>query len=152
MTGRPVRLLKFTVVGLIGIGVQLGVLAALVAATVNYLLATAIAVEMAVLHNFIWHERFTWRDRIGGGCQEVLGRLWRFHLGNGLISLTGNLLLMRLLVGVFTMPVMLANMLTIGVCFVANFLASDRWVFIDSNLTWSAHPSATGCAGQKAHK
>ena len=30
------------------------------------LIATAAAVETAVLHNFIWHERYTWADRIAG--------------------------------------------------------------------------------------
>ena len=29
----------------------------------NYLAATAIAVEAAVVHNFVWHEQFTWVDR-----------------------------------------------------------------------------------------
>ena len=27
----------------------------------NYLVATALAVEGAVVHNFLWHERFTWQ-------------------------------------------------------------------------------------------
>ncbi len=29
----------------------------------HYLVATALAVEMAVLHNFFWHRRWTWADR-----------------------------------------------------------------------------------------
>jgi putative flippase GtrA len=53
--------LKFNTVGLIGIGVQLFVLALLKSGLgMNYLLATTIAVEIAVIHNFIWHERWTW--------------------------------------------------------------------------------------------
>ena len=58
------RLLKFNFVGAIGIGVQFGVLFLLKSVWhVHYLVATVIAVEMAVLHNFVWHERFTWADR-----------------------------------------------------------------------------------------
>jgi putative flippase GtrA len=54
------RWLKFNAVGGIGIGVQLVVLAGLKSGLeLNYLLATAVAVEVAVLHNFFWHERFT---------------------------------------------------------------------------------------------
>ena len=30
----------------------------------DYLFATAIAVEAAVVHNFVWHEQFTWADRV----------------------------------------------------------------------------------------
>jgi putative flippase GtrA len=29
----------------------------------DYLVATALAVEAAVVHNFLWHQRFTWIDR-----------------------------------------------------------------------------------------
>jgi len=47
--------LKFNAVGAIGIGVQLATLAALAGGLrLNYLLATGLAVEAAVLHNFIF--------------------------------------------------------------------------------------------------
>ena len=55
--------------------------------------------------------------------------LLRFHVSNGLISLLGNLLLMRLLAGGLGLPLLSANLASIAICFVANFLASDRWVF-----------------------
>jgi putative flippase GtrA len=127
---RTSHLFRFSLVGALGIGVQLGVLATLVALRVSYLVATALAVESAVLHNFLWHQHFTWVDRAGSDGQAVLGRLLRFHLSNGLISLAGNLLLMRWLVGEFQIPVIPANIVTISICFAANFLSSDRWVFL----------------------
>lgn len=120
------RWCKFSLVGALGIVVQLGALALLVAAGVHYLLATALAVEMAVLHNFAWHQNFTWGDRAGG----IIGRLARFHLANGAISLLGNMALMRLLVGQCGLPPVPANLLTIAACFAANFLAADRVVFL----------------------
>jgi len=126
------RILKFSLVGGIGVGVQLGALSALVAIKTNYLLATALAVELAVLHNFFWHQSLTWADRKELAGQGIVARLLRFHLSNGLISLAGNLLLMRVLVGWRRVPLILANILTISVCFLANFLASDRWVFRES--------------------
>ena len=49
------RWLKFNAVGVLGAGVQLCVLAALHRWGVHYLLATALAVESAVLHNYLWH-------------------------------------------------------------------------------------------------
>src|SRR2546430_14050761 len=62
------RWLKFNFVGLVGIGVQLLALALLKSGLhLNYLLATALAVETAVVHNFLWHERFTWRGRVAKG-------------------------------------------------------------------------------------
>jgi putative flippase GtrA len=123
------RLLKFSVVGAAGIAVQLATLAVLVAIGVNYLLATALAVEIAILHNFFWHRRFTWASRLSRARQTAARSLIRFHMGNGLISLLGNLILMRLLAGVLHVPVIGANILAITTCWLSNFFTSDRWVF-----------------------
>lgn len=124
-----VRWLKFNLVGAVGIGVQLAALWLLTSIGVSYLLATALAVETAVLHNFVWHQRFTWVDRQSQGRCGSTARLLRFNLSNGLVSIAGNLLCMRLLVGEVHLRPMLANLMSIAVCSVANFLLSDRWVF-----------------------
>ena len=123
------RLLKFNFVGAIGIAVQLSALAAFVSSLgLDYRIATPLAVEAAVLHNFFWHERFTWADRRGGG-RGSLARLLRFNLGNGAISLLGNSVLMPLLVGHARLHYIIASVLSITLCWAANFLVSDRWVF-----------------------
>ena len=116
---------KFVLVGAVGVLVQLAVLQALTAIGVSYLWATGLAIEAAVLNNFMWHQKFTWGDRRGSG----LACLLRFHLSNGTISILGSLLLMSWFVGQFGMGVLVANLLTIAACSVGNFLASDRWVF-----------------------
>ena len=121
---------KFALVGAIGIVVQLAALEALTALSCHYLLATGLAVEAAVLHNFIWHQRFTWSDRVGPLLAGTGTRLLRFHISNGAISILGSLLLMRWLVGQMGMRVRVANLVTIAACSVGNFLASDRWVFL----------------------
>lgn len=126
------RWAKFNAVGAIGIVVQLAVLVFLVGALgVHYLLATGLAVESAVLHNFFWHQKWTWRDRSGRGprLRLLLGRLIRFHVSNGLVSILGNLVLMRMLVGYFHLHYLAASLLSIAACSVANFLLSDRFVF-----------------------
>jgi len=124
------RTAKFALVGAIGIAVQLFALELLTAVGCQYLWATALAVEAAVLHNFAWHQAFTWSDRAESRFSETAGRLLRFHLSNGTFSVLGNLLLMRWLVGQLGMRVLIANLLTIAACSVANFVASDRWVFL----------------------
>ncbi len=124
------RWMKFNLVGAIGIGVQVSTLAVLTGILhLNYLLATALAVEAAVLHNFLWHERFTWADRASLSRGALLGRLLRFHAGNGAISICGNLLFMRLLVTQAHLPVLPSNLVSIALCGVLNFLVSDRLVF-----------------------
>jgi dolichol-phosphate mannosyltransferase len=123
---------KFAMVGALGIAVQLVALEALTSLGCHYLWATGLAVETAVLHNFVWHQRFTWGDRGGSRLTNTGVRMLRFHLSNGAISILGSLLLMRWFVGQFGMNVLAANLLTIAACSVGNFLASDRWVFLPS--------------------
>ena len=124
------RWLKFNLVGGVGIAVQLGALALFRSGLqVNYLLATALAVETAVIHNFLWHERFTWADRPAHRFVHSLVRLAKFNTSNGLVSLVGNLLIMRALVGEFHMNYLIANLVAVATCSIVNFLLSDRFVF-----------------------
>jgi putative flippase GtrA len=124
------RWVKFNFVGALGIAVQLAALWILKSRLhINYLVATALAVQLAVLHNFLWHERFTWKDRAGGSWRAVAGRLLRFEAGNGLVSLLGNLGLMRLFVGGLGMKYMLANAIAIALCSIFNFAAGEWYVF-----------------------
>jgi putative flippase GtrA len=124
------RWLKFNAVGGIGIGVQLAALAILRSwLKLDYLLATGLAVEIAVIHNFLWHERFTWADRPAARPFRSLVRLVKFNASNGAVSVGGNLLLMRLLVGEWKLNYVASNLVAIVVCSLANFLLGDRFVF-----------------------
>jgi putative flippase GtrA len=125
-----IRWLKFNFVGAVGIVVQLIALTVLKSGLgLHYLLATGLAVETAVIHNFLWHERFTWLDRKTGGRNEMLQRLVRFNLSTGLISIVGNLVLMKAFVGHLRLNYLFANIVAIGTCALLNFLVSDQFVF-----------------------
>lgn len=130
---RLARWLKFNFVGAVGIGVQFAGLWLLKGVVhLDYLVATAVAVEAAVLHNFVWHERFTWADRTTTRVRSWRGsllRLLRFQLANGAVSIAGNLALMKVMVGLGHLNYLAANAIAIALCSVANFLVSDEWVF-----------------------
>jgi putative flippase GtrA len=124
------RWITFNLVGGLGIVIQLSTLAALTAGVgLNYLLSTGLAVEAAVLHNFIWHEGWTWRDRTAQDKSGRWKRLLRFQFANGAFSLGGNLVLMQLFVGTWDMNYTVASGASITLCSILNFLASDRLVF-----------------------
>jgi putative flippase GtrA len=91
--------------------------------------ATPLAVEIAILHNFVWHERFTWRNRASQNFRQTARRLWRFHAANGLVSLAGNTILMYALVQRLKAPALPTAMGAIAICSLANFLIADRWVY-----------------------
>jgi len=122
------RFARFSLVGAGGVLVQTVTLAVLLrVAGMHYLLATALAVELSVLHNFIWHRRWTWADRPGASAALAL---LRFNGTNGATSLIGNLALMLVLVGLLKLNPLAANMITIGICSLINFALADRFVFV----------------------
>jgi putative flippase GtrA len=119
----------FTLVGIIGYGVQTAVLWLLVGRfEMAVVPATLAATEAAVLHNFLWHLAWTWSDR-PAGARAAAGRLVRFNLANGGFSLVGGAAIMALLVDALGVHYLVANLVAVLAVAVANFLASDRFVF-----------------------
>jgi putative flippase GtrA len=128
------RWVVFNSVGAMGILVQMGILLLLTYGfAINYLLATGLGVESAVLHNFAWHQHWTWADRPLNSKRMVLGRIVSFHLTNGALSLAGNLILTRLLVEMLQWNHILANAVAILVCSIFNYFSGDRIVFRCTN-------------------
>ena len=120
------RWTRFIAIGFLGFLLQLTALALLTSgARWTWLPATLVSVELAVVHNFLWHARWTWRDR---PC--ALGACFvRFQLANGVASIAGNAALMALLVGVLGLPAVPANALAVATMSVVNYMTADRWVF-----------------------
>jgi putative flippase GtrA len=128
------RAARFYAVGGIGILVQLAALWLLRdRAHLGLTLATTLAVELAVLNNFAWHERWTWRDR-PATWPERLKRLLRFHLTNGTISIAGNLAITKTLHQGLGWHYLLANATAIAFCSLANYWASEYLVFRQTPL------------------
>ncbi len=124
------RWMKFNAVGVIGIVVQVAALWIFRSwFRLEYLLATGLAVEIAVIHNFFWHERFTWADRPAARPTQSLVRLAKFNASNGAVSIVGNVLLTRVLVGEIGLNYIASNLFAIAVCSLVNFLMGDRIVF-----------------------
>ena len=126
-----IHFMRFNVVGVAGFALQSGALFILThsAHPVGYLLATAVAVELAILNNFVWHQRWTWRDRPSSTTSETLRRLAKFNLTNGAVSLTGNLVFMSILVGRLGLPIAGSNLVSVVACSICNFFLADRIAF-----------------------
>ena len=120
------RFLRFNIVGVLGFGVQLGVLTVLGQLGWTPAMATFVAVEAAVLHNFVWHERWTWTGARRG---SRLGRLARFQLSNGLVSLAVNVALTAMLTAVAGLPLAAANAIAVGACALTNYASAARFVY-----------------------
>jgi putative flippase GtrA len=119
---------RFNLVGAMGMVVQLTVLDLLNCWTAgHYLYASAAAIELTLLHNFLWHLHYTWCDR--RDASTCLAQLLRFHISNGSVSMFGNLMLMRLLVQEAHLPIVISNLIAILCCSLANFSLGSFWAF-----------------------
>lgn len=122
-----IRWCKFNAVGAMGMAVQLTALSIFTHwFDGQYVYATAVAVELALIHNFTWHVHYTWRDR---NDSPLLRRFVRFHLANGMVSMLGNLALMPMLVGGAHLPLLMANCTAILCCSILNFCLGNQWAF-----------------------
>jgi putative flippase GtrA len=115
---------KFAIVGAAGFTIQISALALLTSvARWPWLPATIAAVELTIVHNFLWHCGWTWRASVSGA------RFLRFNASTALTSVAGNVVLMTVFVGGFGMPPVPANILAVAAMSLANFLLADRWIF-----------------------
>jgi putative flippase GtrA len=126
MTGRWARFAAFNVVGVLGAGIQLGSLWVLTSvAAMHYLLATPMAVALAVIHNFAWHRLWTWKHR---QC-ALFSTLGRFAVANGLLSLAGNVGVMVVLVSGAHVNPIAANVVAIFSSGLLSFWLGEAVVF-----------------------
>ena len=121
------RWLRFNAVGIAGAVVQLGALALFARVVgIQYVVATILAVEVAVLHNFVWHEVWTWR---GLPAEGRWGRLLRFHVANGFVSIASNALFTWLFKRYAGLPLLVSNGAAIALTAILNYILASTWVF-----------------------
>ena len=126
----------FNAVGLGGFVVQISAIAVL---TRHFgwpaFAATAVAIELAALQNFLAHSRWTWGDRpvasrIEGPAANLRGwlrRYWRYQVTKT-VSLAANLGITALLIHTGLSPE-IANTAAVLACAIPNYLASEYLVF-----------------------
>jgi dolichol-phosphate mannosyltransferase len=135
-----IRFLKFGLVGLSGVLVNEGLLWLL---TENlglyYLLSAAIAVETAIITNFILNDIWTFRDRRTPGNRSLLGRGLKFNL----VSLGGlgiNIAILWTVTEVVGISYLISNLVGIAGATLWNFTINTLW-------TWRAKPYSEPVSG-----
>jgi putative flippase GtrA len=122
------RWLRFSGVGALGIGVQLGTAALLVdLAGCGAEIATLLAVAVAIVHNFAWHRLWTWPDR--RHTDPLLRTFVHFAAANGVVSLGGGVMLASVLTRSVHLSIVVANAVAIAGVGLINFWLADRIVF-----------------------
>jgi dolichol-phosphate mannosyltransferase len=125
------RFIRFGVVGLSGIFIDLGVFYLLREIFGMALTRSAIfSSEIAIINNFLWNDIWTFRDlsRIQKGNKQKLRRFFKFNL----ICLSGlfaNILIINLLFNIFCMNEYFAKLIAIAVVTFWNF-------WLNLKLSW----------------
>jgi len=123
------RFLKFCLVGLSGVFVNMGLLWVLTEiAGLFYLLSAAISIETSIISNFMLNNHFTFRDRGSSGVKSFFNRLVKFNLVS-LVGLGINMGVLWLLTEVFGLYYLLSNLCGIAVATLWNYLVNTWWTW-----------------------
>lgn len=122
----PQGLPKFLAVGAMGAAVNCALLAALVHGGWHYLVASIAAIQVSIIHNFIWHDRWTFRDR--RAHSRWLGRFRDYEV-TSFAGMAVNWTVLAALVGWLHQPLLLANVAGIAFGTVLNFTMCKLWAW-----------------------
>jgi len=121
------RVLKFVLTGLLGVLVNLGVLYALTEyAGLYYIVSAVIAIEIAILHNFLWNNYWTWRYRKKE--QGFVKRLLSFNT----VALAGmviNIAALWFFTEIIGLWYLLSQAIGIAIGALLNYFWNDMWTF-----------------------
>jgi dolichol-phosphate mannosyltransferase len=127
--GEMLRFIKFCLVGLSGVLVNMGLLWLLTEfAGLFYILSAAISIETSILTNFALNDYFTFRDRRSPTLKSFLSRLGKFNL----VSLAGlalNMGVLWLFTEVFGIYYLMSNLCGIVVATLWNYLVNTWWTW-----------------------
>ncbi len=118
--------IKFNIVGLSGVLVNEGVLLLLTFAGAYYVYASAIAIELSIVSNFIFNDLWTFRDRRHG---RVAVRMLRFN-GLMIIGLAVNLAILYGGTEYLSVNYGVSNLVGIAGAFLVRYWLSVRYAWI----------------------
>jgi putative flippase GtrA len=144
MTSQFLRFIKFGIVGGSGVVVNAGLFFVFADyARIDYRIASILAIECAVINNFLWNYFWTWKDRRTDSKRSFVYMLLKFHLSSGLTAMVVNWGLLVLLTDVLHLhyPVTfmhasdkhISNLIGIACGAIVNFVLGHYWVFSKKN-------------------
>ncbi|HWP93494.1 MAG TPA: glycosyltransferase family 2 protein [Thermodesulfobacteriota bacterium] len=144
-TGQVGRFLRFCTVGLSGVFVNEGALKFFTEVShLYYVYSSILAVEIAIISNFVLNEFWTFRDRsrLRPGMVSRLGRLVRFNLICGVGGIL-NVVTLWALTDLAGLYYLYSNLIGIGISTIWNY-------GLNSNITWE--PRVTHRLGKISYR
>lgn len=123
------RLIKFSIVGVIGAGINTGFLWILTdLAGLFYLFSSVVAIEIAIIMQFLMNDRWTFKDRKTTNVGQFIKRIFKSNIwrSGGLAINITILYVLTEYVGVYYL---ISNIFGIICAFLLNYI-------LESRLTW----------------
>jgi dolichol-phosphate mannosyltransferase len=123
------RLVKFGLVGSWGFVVNMSILWFLTEmAGLYYLFSSLVAIEIALINNYVLNDLWTWHDRGKAGRREYFKRMLQYHITASAAMLT-NISLLWMLTEVAGIYYLASNVFGILCGAALNYFVNDRWTF-----------------------
>lgn len=132
-------MVKFAVVGGIGVGVNEGLLLALQGAGIYLLYASVVAIEVSILSNFMLNDLWTFRDRRSG---RLVVRLAKFN-ALMLVGLVVNTAVLDIGVDYLGQTAAIANLVGIAVAFAVRYALSIKYAWMRTESIETGRPAAS---------
>ena len=121
------RFARFFVVGVSGVGVNMGTLILLTEAFgIRYAVSSLFAIELSILSNFALNNAWTWADR---RTAPIWQRILKYHAVAGFTAVSVNWCLLVLLTSQFGVDYRISNALGIAAGMMLNFIFNHVWTF-----------------------
>lgn len=125
-SGELYRFLRFALVGISGILVNMGILFLLTEFLgIHYLISGFFAVQGAILSNFTWNKLWTFKDKSEKSILKALGKFELVSLGGK----ATNLAILFTLTEFLGIYYLLSNLLGIILACIVNYLGYNHWVW-----------------------
>ncbi len=104
--------------------------------------ASLMAIEIALVHNFIWHRQWTWRDRSRENRSPFLKQLAVYNLATGVVDLVANVTVLWLLTTFLGIYYMIANIAGMVMGPLVKFWLNDKVIFKVRKIDGGEKPPA----------
>lgn len=124
---------KFNLVGWLGMVVNSGCLYFFKGILgVPLIPASLLSIEIAIIHNFIWHRYWTWKDRKSDHPLPFLKQLIVYNLMTGLVDLVVNVTILWVLTTFFGVYYLIANIAGMIMGPFIKFWLNEKIIFKES--------------------
>ena len=96
---------------------------------IDLLIAGAISIELAIIHNYTWHYFQTWKSRIKYKFSDYFVRLFKYNIITASIDFYINLGILCLLVSFIGIHYMIANLMAMTAGFLVKFIINETIIF-----------------------